>query len=151
MKNSKSNNEALSFVSASWLLLQLFDRLFQTEFYLHSYFRFNTSLQFLLVTFFVSMRRRVLALYFLKMPVNLARYRVTGGNFNYRQTIVSLHYEAPLYSGMSNSFSNQGSSNSSLIFYFFFYILFLSKGNFLKIFTKFSVPFFCSTIFLRTY
>ena len=88
------------------------------------------------------MRSRVLVLCFLKMPVNLARYRVTGGNFNYRQFIVSLHYEAPLYSGMSNSFSNQGSNNSSLIFYFFFYILFLSKGNFLKIITKFSVPFF---------
>ena len=88
------------------------------------------------------MRRRVLVLCFLKMPVNLARYRMTGGNFNYRQMIVSLHYEAPLYSGMSNSFSKQGSSNSLLIFYFFFYILFLSKGNFLKIITKFSVPFF---------
>ena len=34
------------------------------------------------------------------MPVNLAQYRVTVGIFNNRQIIVSLHYEASLYSGM---------------------------------------------------
>ena len=43
---------------------------------------------------------------------------------------------------MSNNLSNYGSSYSSLIFFFFFCVLFLSKGNILKITTKFCVPFF---------
>ena len=43
---------------------------------------------------------------------------------------------------MSNNSSNYGSSYSSLIFFFFFCALFLSKGNVLKITTKFCAPFF---------
>ena len=42
---------------------------------------------------------------------------------------------------MSNNLPNYGSSYSSLIFYFSFYVLFLSKGNVLKITTKFCVLF----------
>ena len=75
------------------------------------------------------------------MPVNLAQYRVTVGIFNNRQIIISLHYEASLYSGMSKNFFNYGSGYSSLIFFFFFCTLFLSKGNVLKITAKFCVPF----------
>ena len=81
-------------------------------------------------------------LWFLKMSVNLAQYRVTVGIFNNRQIIISLHYEASLYSGMSNNSFNYGSGYSSLIFFFFFCALFLSKGNVLKITAKFCVPFF---------
>ena len=79
---------------------------------------------------------------FLKMPVNLAEYKVTVGIFNNSQIIISLHFEASLYSGISNSLSNYCSSYSSLIFFFFFCVLFLSKGNVLKINIKFFVPFF---------
>ena len=43
---------------------------------------------------------------------------------------------------MSNNLSNYGSSYSSLRFYSFFYVLFLSKGNVLRITTKLSVSFF---------
>ena len=81
---------------------------------------------------------RALALCFLKMPVNLAQYRVTVGVFNNAK---SVHYEASLYSGMSNNLSNYCSSYSSLKVFFHF-VLFLSKGNVFKIITKFCVPFF---------
>ena len=72
------------------------------------------------------------------MPVNLAQYRVTVGVFNNAK---SVHYEASLYSGMSNNLSNYCSSYSSLKVFFHF-VLFLSKGNVFKIITKFCVPFF---------
>ena len=62
--------------------------------------------------------------------------------FNNRQIIISLHYMASLYSGMSNNLSNYGSRYSLLIFFFFSCVLFLSKGKILKITTKFCVPFF---------
>ena len=81
---------------------------------------------------------RALVLCFLKMPVNLAQYRVTVGVFNNAK---SVHYEASLYSGMSNNLSNYCSSYSSLKVFFHF-VLFLSKGNVFKIITKFCVPFF---------
>ena len=64
------------------------------------------------------------------------------GIFNNHQIFISLHYEASLYSGMSNNLFNYGSSYSSLIFFFFSCALFLSKGDVLKITTKFCVPFF---------
>ena len=79
---------------------------------------------------------------FLKMPVNLTQYRVTVGIFNNRQINMSSHYARSLYLGMSNNWSNYGSSYSPLVFYFFFYVLFLSKGNVLKITRKFCVPSF---------
>ena len=83
-----------------------------------------------------------MVLSFLKMLVNLVQYRVTARIFNNRQIIISLHYMASLYSGMSNNLSNYGSSYSLLIFLFFSCVLFLSKGKVLKITTKFCVPFF---------
>ena len=43
---------------------------------------------------------------------------------------------------MSNNLSNYGSSYSALAFFFSLYILFLPKGNVLKITAKFCVPFF---------
>ena len=70
------------------------------------------------------------------MLVNLTQYRVKVGTFNNRQIIISLHYEGSLYLGMSNNLSNYGSSYFLLMFYFFFYVLFLSKGNVLKITTN---------------
>ena len=79
---------------------------------------------------------------FLKMQVNLTRYRVTVGIFNRLQIIISLHYETSLYLGMSNNLPNYGSCYSSLILYFFLYVSFLPKGNVLKITIKFCVPFF---------
>ena len=76
------------------------------------------------------------------MPVNLAQYRVTVGIFNNRQIIIRLHYDASLYLGMSNNFSNYGSGYSLLTFFFFFCSLFVSKGNVLKFTAKFCVPYF---------
>ena len=102
-KVSKSDSATLSLVTVPWLLLQSFDRFFLIESYLYSSFCFNISLQFLSATIlkgFCYLLKRVLVLWFLKMPVNLAQYRVTVGIFNNRQIIVSLHYEASLYSGM---------------------------------------------------
>ena len=63
------------------------------------------------------------------------------GIFKTCQIIISLHYRVSLNSGLSNNMSKYVSKYSSLKFYFFF-ILFLSKGNVLKITTKFCVPFF---------
>ena len=53
---------------------------------------------------------RILVLCFLKMPVNLAQYRVTDGIFNNHQIIVSLHYGESLYLNMSNNLLKYGSS-----------------------------------------
>ena len=55
-----------------------------TESYLHSFFSFNISLQFLLVTFlkgFLFNYSGEFFSLFLKVPVNLAQYRVTMGIF----------------------------------------------------------------------
>ena len=41
----------MSLVIVSWLLTQSFDRFLVTKSYLHSYFRFNITLKFLLLTF----------------------------------------------------------------------------------------------------
>ena len=112
--------------------------------YIHSCFHFNISLQFSLVTFlkaFCSIAQEGFG--FLKMLVNLAQYRVTVGIFNNHQIIKSLYYEASLYLGMSNNLSNYGCRCSSQRFYFCYSILFLSKGNILKITTNLCC-FFCS-------
>ena len=83
-----------------------------------------------------------MAFCFLKMPVNLAQYRMTVGIYTNRKIILRLHYEGSLYSGMPNNLSNYASCYASLIFYFCFYVLFLSRGTVLKITTKFCVPSF---------
>ena len=83
-----------------------------------------------------------MAFCFLKMPVNLAQYRMTVGIYTNRKIILRLHYEGSLYSSMPNNLSNYASCYASLIFYFFFYVLFLSRGTVLKITTKFCVPSF---------
>ena len=135
----------MSLVIVPWLLLQSFNRFFLIECYLYSSFCFNISSQFLLTAIrkgFCLIAQEGFGSLILKMPVNLAQYRVTVGIFNNRQIIISLHYEASLYSGMSNNSFNYGSGYSSLIFFFFFCALFLSKGNILKITAKFCVPFF---------
>ena len=98
-KVSKSGSATLSLVIVPWLLLQSFDRLFLIEFYLHSSFCFNISLQYLLATFlkgFCLIAQEDFGFLFLKMPVNLAEYRVTVGIFNIRQIIISLHFEESL-------------------------------------------------------
>ena len=85
---------------------------------------------------------RVFVLCFIKMLVNLTQYSLTVVIFNNCHIIVSLHYEASFYSGISNNLFNGGSSYFSLMFYFFFYVLFLSNAKVLKSATKFCVPFF---------
>ena len=85
---------------------------------------------------------RVFVLCFIKMLVNRTQYSLTVVIFNNCHIIVSLHYEASFYSGISNNLFNGGSSYFSLIFYFFFYVLFLSNAKVLKSATKFCVPFF---------
>ena len=115
-KVSKSDFATLSLVIVSWLLLQSFDRFFLIESYLCSSFCFNISLQFLLATIlkgFCLIAQEGFGFLILKMPVNFALYRVTVGIFNNRQIIISLHYEASLYSGMSNNLFNYGSGYSS--------------------------------------
>ena len=118
---------------------------FEDHSYLHSYFCFNISVEFLLILFlkgFCLIAQESFGC-FLKMPINLAHYRVTVGIFNNCEIIISLHYEGSLYLVTSNNLSNYGSySYSSLIVYFFFYVLCLSNGNVQKITIKFCVQSF---------
>ena len=71
----------------SKLIFLLLVLCFEDQSYLHPYFRFNISVQFLLVTFlkgFCLIAQECFGSLFLKMPVNLAQYRVTVGIFNKR-------------------------------------------------------------------
>ena len=70
------------------------------------------------------------------MHLNLPQYRLTMRVFNNRQIIIISHYEASLYSRISNNLCNYCCSYSLYIFHFFFCVLFPSKGNVLKITTK---------------
>ena len=62
--------------------------------FIFSFYNFSTNfISNISHRFFVNLLRRILIICFLKMPVNLAHYRMTVGIFDNRQFIISLHYE----------------------------------------------------------
>ena len=88
------------------------------------------------------MLRRVTDLYFLKMPVNAVQYRVTVGIFNNRKLIITLRFELPSCSKLSNNLSNFDPNYISLLFYIFLIAFLFSKGYNLKISTKLNISIF---------
>ena len=91
-----------------------------TESYLHSFFSVNISLQFLLVTFlkgFLFNYSGEFFSLFLKVPVNLAQYRVTMGIFQpiyFKFTLLGVFIFGYVMRSVQLS-----STYSSLIFYVF--------------------------------
>ena len=83
-KAYKRDSATLYLVIVPLLLLHSFDGICLNESYLYRYCCFNILLQFLLVAFlkgFCLTTQEGFGSWFLKMSVNLAQYRVTGGIF----------------------------------------------------------------------